>query len=117
MTNGVDPRDRDELEALTRRLAEHLGELTTQLAKQRRRDRRWMVVTAAVLLGMTATGTVAAVDARAQDRAQSQRWCELLDTITVPVPTAAPQTPATERQRKVIAQLTKLSEDFDCANR
>jgi len=94
-------------------LADHLDALSKELASVRRRGRRWIAGLVLLLLAMLATGGFAAADTRAQDRENDRRWCALLDAVTTPVP-AGPNTPASARQRKIIAELDRLQEQFHC---
>ncbi len=106
---------RHELEDAAVRVSDELYELTKQLEKQRKRGRLWIGGLALLVVAMLITAIFAALDARVQDRKQSQRWCSLLNTITAPLPPGQATTPATERQRKTLAELNRLRDQFECA--
>jgi hypothetical protein len=106
------------LASVAEELANQLQDLTDELVAMRSRGRRWIGAVIAVVvfgfLSMGVTFILAAADARAQDRENDRRWCALLDATTTPVPSGTPNTPATARQRAILAELNALRRDLGC---
>jgi len=106
------------LASVAEELADELERLTDQVSALRSRGRRWIGATIAVVvfvfLSMAAAFTLSAMDSRAQDRENDRRWCALLDATTTPVPSGTPNTPATARQRAILAELNTLRRDLGC---
>lgn len=110
-------RDLDQeidLEQLGKSISARLTELTSELEKLRRRGFRTLALVVLIIGAMFAAVGIAVVDSRHHDRENDRRWCALLDATTRPVPSNAPATPTTARQRAIIAQLNQLRRDLGC---